>query len=53
MNNVNITSWYGIGFCTAYNFPTNGVVAGKPAVYINTRNGTLAAKTRYMLTLLS
>lgn len=44
MNNVNITSWYGIGFCTAYNIPTNGVVAGKPAVYINTRNGTLAAK---------
>ena len=44
MNNINITSWYGIGFCTAYNVPTNGVVAGKPAVYINTRNGTLAAK---------
>lgn len=44
MNNINITSWYGIGFCTAYNLPTNGVVAGKPAVYINTRNGTLAAK---------
>lgn len=44
MNNINITSWYGIGFCTAYNQPTNGVVAGKPAVYINTRNGTLAAK---------
>lgn len=44
MNNINITSWYGIGFCTAYNIPTNGVVAGKPAVYINTRNGTLAAK---------
>ncbi|HHA1271499.1 TPA: tail fiber domain-containing protein [Enterobacter mori] len=44
MNNLNLTSWYGIGFCTAYNQPTNGVVAGKPAVYINTRNGTLAAK---------
>ena len=44
MNNINITSWYGIGFCTAYTSPLNGIVAGKPAVYINTRNGTLAAK---------
>ncbi|MCK6742814.1 pyocin knob domain-containing S74 family peptidase [Enterobacter cloacae] len=44
MNNINITSWYGIGFCTAYTAPLNGIVAGKPAVYINTRNGTLAAK---------
>ncbi|WP_081987737.1 tail fiber domain-containing protein [Enterobacter sp. ZOR0014] len=44
MSNINIVSWYGIGFCTAYNLPVNGVVAGKPAVYINTRNGTINAK---------
>ncbi|MED5700600.1 tail fiber domain-containing protein, partial [Enterobacter ludwigii] len=44
MSNINIVSWYGIGFCTAYNLPVNGVVAGKPAVFINTRNGTINAK---------
>ncbi|OZO57784.1 tail fiber domain-containing protein, partial [Escherichia coli] len=44
MSNINIVSWYGIGFCTAYNKPVNGVVAGKPAVFINTRNGTINAK---------
>ncbi|MWD17978.1 tail fiber domain-containing protein [Escherichia coli] len=44
MSNINIVSWYGIGFCTAYNQPVNGVVAGKPAVFINTRNGTINAK---------
>ncbi|WOJ16059.1 tail fiber domain-containing protein [Citrobacter koseri] len=42
--NINLYSWYGIGFCTAYTSPTNGVQEGKPAVYINTRNGTINAK---------
>ncbi|EMD2746374.1 tail fiber domain-containing protein [Enterobacter mori] len=43
-SNINLYSWYGIGFCTAYTSPTNGVQEGKPAVYINTRNGTINAK---------
>lgn len=43
-NNINMYSWFGIGFCTSYNNPTNGVVSGKPAVYINTRDGTINAK---------
>ncbi|QOV65848.1 tail fiber domain-containing protein [Kosakonia pseudosacchari] len=43
-SNINIYSWYGIGFCTAYTSPANGIVAGAPAVYINTRNGTINAK---------
>lgn len=43
-SNINLYSWYGIGFCTAYTSPTNGVIQGKPAVYIDTRTGTLNAK---------
>lgn len=43
-SNINLYSWYGIGFCTAYTSPSNGVIQGKPAVYIDTRTGTLNAK---------
>lgn len=42
--NINLYSWYGIGFCTSYTSPINGVLQGKPAVYINTRDGTINAK---------
>ncbi len=43
-SNINLSSWYGIGFCTAYTSPSNGVVAGKPAAFINTRNGNFYAR---------
>lgn len=43
-SNISLFSWYGIGFCTSYTTPSNGVIQGKPAVYINTRTGTLNAK---------
>lgn len=43
-SNINLYSWFGIGFCTSYTSPTNGVIQGKPAVFINTRTGTLNAK---------
>ena len=43
-SNINLYSWYSIGFCTTYGSPTNGVVAGKPAVLINTRNGDINTK---------
>lgn len=42
--NINLYSWYSIGFCTAYGTPSNGIVAGKPAVMINTRTGDINAK---------
>ena len=44
MSNINITSWNGIGFCTVFSNPVNGIIIGAPAVYINTRNGTINAK---------
>lgn len=40
-SNINFYSWYGVGFCTAYTSPTNGIVQGKPAVLINTRDGNI------------
>lgn len=43
-SNINLYSWYSIGFCTTFGSPTNGVVSGKPAVLINTRNGDINTK---------
>lgn len=40
-SNINMYSWYGVAFCTAYTSPTNGIVSGKPAVLINTRDGNI------------
>ena len=40
-SNINLYSWYGVAFCTAYTSPTNGIKQGKPAVLINTRDGNI------------
>lgn len=40
-SNINLYSWYGVAFCTSYTSPTNGIVQGKPAVLINTRDGNI------------
>ena len=40
-SNISLYSWYGVAFCTAYTAPTNGIVQGKPAVLINTRDGNV------------
>lgn len=40
-SNINLYSWYGVAFCTAYTSPINGIVQGKPAVLINTRDGNI------------
>lgn len=42
--NINLYSWYSVGFCSAFNNNTNGIVNGKPAVMINVRNGEINTK---------
>lgn len=42
--NINMYSWYSIGFCTTYTNPSNGILTGKPAVLINTRDGNINTK---------
>ncbi|MEN3752502.1 tail fiber domain-containing protein [Mangrovibacter sp. SLW1] len=42
--NINLASWYGIGFLSSYTSPSNGVVAGQCAAFINTRLGNFYAR---------